>query len=214
MRYGRRWMNGLTATGLATGLAVLAAVGGCQAGGLRPQTNTTVADDQRTRDAADLAYRAKAALDKGRDDEALDLSQRAVSLDPNHAGAWNNLGAILMKRENYRDAMEAFGHAAKLLPNDPRPYQNMAVSLHEAGYAKEALDYFGLSLERDPYWLPSLRGAVKCAQELNIANENVQSQIRRGLMIESDPAWRQVFERARLRVDADIKQPPTPAAGL
>ena len=94
MRYGFRLMQVCSAAGCLAGATALMLVGGCKAGGLRSEPNTAVANDQRTREAADLAYRAKAALDKGRVDEALDLSKQAVNLDPNHAGAWNNLGAI------------------------------------------------------------------------------------------------------------------------
>ncbi|MCC6677960.1 MAG: tetratricopeptide repeat protein [Phycisphaerales bacterium] len=184
-------------------LAAALAAPGCQPGGLKgDDSDPAIAEEQRLREAGDLAFRAKTAADKGKNDQAIDLNRRAIALNPNHVGAWNNLGALLMARQNYRDAMQAFERAADLLPKDPRPYENLALCWYEMGYDDNALSYYRKSLERDPNWLPSLRGNVACLQRLNKADDPAIDQIKRGLMIEYDPTWRSVFERARLRIDA------------
>lgn len=188
-------------------LTAALAAAGCQPGGLRSQeTFSPQAEEARLKEAADLAYQAKLKADKGKIDEAIDLNRRALELDPDHVGALNNQGALLMARENYRDAMAAFERAADLLPRDPRPYENLALCWYQMGYDENALVYYRKSLERDPNWLPSLRGNVACLQRLNRADEQAPEQIRRALMIETDPTWRSVFERARIRVDSYLKQ--------
>lgn len=184
------------------GLALLGA--GCQSGGLKP-SESPAAIDQNMRQASQLAVEAKAKADKGKNDEAIELNQRALALNPSHAGAWNNLGVLLMKKQNYRDAMQAFSRAADLLPRDPRPYENLALCWRDAGYDEDALKYFKLSLDRNPDWLPSLRGAVACAQQLNRADYATREYIGRALLIESDPKWRALFERARVRVESELK---------
>lgn len=194
-------------------LIACALVAGCESGGLKP--NPSLADAganqaQRIREASELAIQAKAAADEGEVEEAIDLNRRAIALDATLAGAWNNLGVLLMQQQNYRDAIEAFSRAADLLPADPRPYENIAHSYREAGYSSDAYLYFTKSLERDPNWLNSLRGVVACAQELNLSNPSLLANIRRGLLIESDPAWRMVFNRAKLRVEAELKHGSTP----
>lgn len=212
-------MPGLTPSPLTTALlaalaavTILAVAPGCQQGGLRGNPSDPAVDaEHNIREAGELAYRAKQAADKNKPDEAIALNQQALALNPQHVGAWNNLGALLMARQNYRDAMQAFEKAADLLPKDPRPYENLALCWYEMGYDDNALNYYRKSLERDPFWLPSLRGNVACLQRLNKADDPAPEQIRRGLMIESDPTWRSVFERARLRIDA-ARNPTSPGS--
>lgn len=193
---------------LAGTLAAALAGPGCQPGGLRSDDSLAPADDreQRIREAADLAYQAKAAADKDKVDRAIELNRRALELDPDHVGALNNQGALLMRRENYRDAMLAFQRAADLLPRDPRPYENLALCWYEMGYDDNALNYYRKSLERDLSWLPSLRGYVACLQRLNKAEQAAPDHIRRALLIETDREWRALFERARIRIDSALAQ--------
>jgi tetratricopeptide (TPR) repeat protein len=57
------------------------------------------------------------ALDESGDAEAAARYYRAaVALSPNHARAWNNLGAIYAKRGEFREALDAF---LRSLDNDP-----------------------------------------------------------------------------------------------
>lgn len=194
-------------------LLAAALAAGCQSGGLRSdpqQVDPAATQAQRIREASELAIKAKTAADKGDVEEAIDLNRRAIAMDATLAGAWNNLGVLLMQQQNYRDAIEAFSRAADLLPADPRPYENIAHSYREAGYSSDAFLYFNKSLERDPNWLNSLRGVVACSQELNLSNPSLLANIRRGLLIESDPQWRSVFNRAKLRVESELKHGSTP----
>lgn len=197
---------------IAAALLAASLAAGCQQGGLKGEPSTPgLSEDARLREAGELAFRAKTAADKGKTDEAIDLNRRAIDLNPSHVGAWNNLGALLMARQNYREAMQAFERAADLLPKDPRPYENLALCWYDMGYDDNALTYYRKSLERDPFWIPSLRGNVACLQRLNRADEPATEQIRRGLMVETDPEWRAVFERARLRIDA-ARNPTAPGS--
>lgn len=165
-----------------------------------PQRESRPGEGQR------LARAGEEALKKGNFEKAADLSSRAIAENPDIPGAWNNLGVALMEQQNYVDAAQALRRAAELSPTDPTPYENLGLLYYRAGYDQDALSAYTKALDRDPNWLPALRGAVACSQRLNIADEATQDRIRRGLMKEVDPAWREVFDRQRLRVDAELAE--------
>lgn len=182
--------------------AVLAGAVGC--GAPKAGAGEAAPTDQRVRDAARLAARAEKALAKGEYAEAETLSRRALDLNSELPGVWNNLGVSLMEQERYMDAAQALKRAADLAPADPTPCENLGLVYYRAGFDEDALRWYSESLSRDPNWLPSIRGAVACATRLNRADDATRERIRRGLMLETEPQWREIFERQRLRVETQL----------
>ncbi len=130
----------------------------------------------------------------------------AVTLNPEMPAAWNNLGILLMEQKEFMLAATAFRKAADLLPTDPRPYENLGLCYRSARHAKESLEFYGKSLERDENWLPSLRGAILSAMELQIVDELLLERIDRALLIETDAAWRLQLASYKLRVQGELKK--------
>lgn len=198
------WLLGARRLGALLALAFVAGAAGCKAsrvgGGPDPTPNTRMAD------AHQLSLRAQKAQTEGRADEAIELYRRALDLQPNMRGLWNNLGALLIERQAYLDAVEALKREAELSPDDPRPYANIGLAYKEAGFADSMLRYHLMALERDPNWIDSLRGVAQAARRLNKADEKIEETLKRGLMLERDPVWRSVFETERLRVEGQIKE--------
>jgi len=120
--------------------------------------------------------------------------------------AWNNLGVVLMQQQNYVEAINAFRRAADVLPTDPTPYENIGQTYQRAGYPEDSLRAFEMSLERDPNWLPSIRGYASSTKLLNNAREGDLDVLRRGLMLETDPKWRELYDFQRLRIERDLKE--------
>lgn len=176
---------------------------GCQ---MPHKASSDPAGERKPGEAQRLARIAEEALKKHDYEKAADYAKRSIQENPEVPGAWNNLGIALLEQQNYVDAAQALRRAADLSPTDPTPYENLGLLYYRAGYDQDALNAYSNALERDPYWLPALRGAVACAQRLNISDDATQERIRRGLMKETDPAWREVFERQRLRVDAELAE--------
>jgi len=135
--------------------------------------------------------------------------RQAIAASPTLAGAWNNLGVVLMQQQNYLEATNAFRRAADLLPGDPTPYENLGLTYQRAGYAADALRAYELSLERDPSWLPSIRGYATSVKLLNRAEEADLRVLQRGLMLESDSKWRDLFNFQRLRIERDLLEAET-----
>jgi len=161
-----------------------------------------------------LAVQAQAAQGAGDLDRAVELNRQALGINGDLGGVWNNLGVALLARDRETtdviDAGQAFKRAADLLPTDPRPYENLGTLYHQRGFADDALRYYALSLERDPNWPASLRGAVDSARRLRKSDEPALARVRRAIMIERDPAWVQTLEFERIRIENDLAEPGRP----
>jgi len=157
---------------------------------------------ERLAEAHRLAYDAQEASARGKIDEAIALNRRAVAAWAELPAAWNNMGALLLGKENYLEAAEAFKIAANLSPGDPIPLENVALVYHRAGFDDDALDYYLQALERNPNHLAALRGAAMAAESTGRLNALTRLQIQRALMQEKATSpWRSLFERLRIRLD-------------
>lgn len=163
--------------------------------------------------AGQTAARANEARRKDNTETADKLSRQAVEqyreallLSSEMPDAWNNMGVQLMEMGDYLAASEAFTFAIQQSPTDPRPCENMGIVYDRTGWPQEAIKYFDMALERSPNYLPALRGAIKCAHQLGEANEVRLAQVRRALMIETEPGNREFFEREVLRISGRLDQ--------
>lgn len=157
--------------------------------------------------ASETARKAQKARDRGKDEEAAKLSKvaieqyrRALSLSADMPEVWNNLGVELMHVQDYLGASESFNMAMQLSPTDPRPAENLGLVYHRTGWVEESLRYYDMALERSPSYLPALRGAIKASHLLGEADEKRLEQVRRALLIETDPTLREFFEREQVRI--------------
>lgn len=154
--------------------------------------------------AEHLARQAQQAEEEGRADEAIRLYREAVTAYRDFPAAWNNLGLLLMNAGDALDAASAFRIAADISPTDPRPMYNLAELWRQRGYLDEAARYYTEALNRDENYLPALREAIFVDRHLRLrTDEIVARRIRRALLLESDPVWRDFFEREKIRVEAD-----------
>jgi len=160
---------------------------------------------ESTRMARELAFKGQAAADKGKIDEAIDYYKHAVQYDREMGHVWNNLGVLYMQQGRNPEAMEAFNIAADLWTTDPRPLANIGKIWIDLGYARLAMDAYEDALLRDPNDLASLRGGIRAAQLLDIANEEVSTWIKTAIFIERDEKWAMYFQEQRSRVDGRIE---------
>ena len=77
----------------------------------------------------------------GNTDEARECYQKAVDIKPDYFKAWNNLGTIHLKDNNYDDAAECFQNAIdSAQEDDPIGWINLGTALLKLGEYGEALD--------------------------------------------------------------------------
>jgi Flp pilus assembly protein TadD len=67
----------------------------------------------------DLAYRGYQALESGDNRHAVALYEKAVAIDPNVFGWWNNLGVAYYRIGRIAESNDALRHAATLNPERP-----------------------------------------------------------------------------------------------
>ena len=67
-------------------------------------------------------------MDQGNLEEAINLTQTAAQRAPEVALAWYNLGLMQRRRGNLAAALEAYGRALALDPNNAECHQNNAVA--------------------------------------------------------------------------------------
>lgn len=185
-------------------LAASLSLGACASKQNRNNINIQITDDasERMAQARTIASQAQAEKDPI---EAINLYQQAVTRYSDLPAAWNNLGVLLMEEEQFIQAAEAFAEAAQRAPTDPRPSYNLGLTWERAAYISDALVHYSTALEKDPRYLPALRGAVRAEALQGTFSDVTAERIRIGLMMEQDPAWRQFFERQKSRVENELR---------
>lgn len=176
---------------------------------LPPNATGNLAEAQRLFDEGLRAQRGKNYA------KAEELYQQATAASTDFAAAWNNLGTVLLEQSKYLEAADAFRVAAGKNIGDPRPYENLGYVYATRGWSEEGLKYYGLALERSPNSITALRGAVATGKQLSVSNEKALEWARLGMLIETDPTWRDVFQREAMRIQAVLadKGKPTNSAG-
>ncbi len=91
------------------------------------------------------------------------LLRDALSKDLFFGPAHNNLGVLHLKRGELYEAASEFEWARKLLPGNPDPRINLAITLERAGRASDAMDAYKTALEVQPGSVIAMQGAAVLA---------------------------------------------------
>ena len=95
-------------------------------------------------------YAASLFFLQNRHDMALRAARNAVSIDPNHAKAYNLMGACLASMGQTDAARTAFETSIKADPREPGTYTNLATLELQSGNRDRAIRYFAEALTVDP----------------------------------------------------------------
>jgi len=87
----------------------------------------------------------------GRNDEAANAYQQAITLKPDVAGYYNNLGNVLARAGKIDDAKAAYTKSVELDPaNAATAWRNLAISLYNANRGGDAIEPLQKSAELEP----------------------------------------------------------------
>lgn len=156
-------------------------------------------------EAQRLAVAAQDAARAGNTEQAVDLYRRSITAYPDLAASWNNLGTLLMDRQENMDAVAAFKRAGELSPQDPRPMANIGLVYSRLGWAERALEYYLKALDRNARFVPALRGAAGTTKVLALADDAALTRVRTAMMADSDPDWRRIYEMEQSRIDGQLR---------
>ena len=102
-------------------------------------------DGQDPEVMADLAY---AYIFVDRTDEGEKLATKALELNPKCFQCNMTLGQIHLSKKQFDQAIESYGRAGELEPNDPGPKRKMAQATYLAGKKAEALGMYSAELAK------------------------------------------------------------------
>ncbi len=98
----------------------------------------------------DLDEAARAALDRGNFQAAVDLLKQLVAADPKHKTGWINLGRAYMGLRQNDQAIEAFKKQTEVNPYDEFGYDSLGWAYQTARRYDDAAAAFGKALEANP----------------------------------------------------------------
>jgi tetratricopeptide (TPR) repeat protein len=98
----------------------------------------------------DLWGRGEEALARGSLDQAQDILQEALTLDPNRGRTWNYLGHLSFARAAYPEALARFRRAGELDPLDPRIRNNLGTVSERLDLIPEAVEHYLAAIELAP----------------------------------------------------------------
>jgi tetratricopeptide (TPR) repeat protein len=91
-------------------------------------------------------------------ERAAELAEQAVRVDPDFAGALNNLGYDYAFEGKFDKAFPVMQHYIEVLPGEPNPQDSYAEILRMAGRFDEAIQHYQAALKLDPEFGESLLG--------------------------------------------------------
>lgn len=102
-----------------------------------------------------LAYFAKGKLDL-----ALVHFEKALAIKPDYAGAWNNMGTVYLKLEEWDKAIDSFNHALDhLLYATPHfALTNLGEAYRGKGDYERSIEFYKKALDAEPRFFRAHRG--------------------------------------------------------
>jgi tetratricopeptide (TPR) repeat protein len=169
-------------------LAGLALLAGCR-------TQTTVGPYQvpgeadRETSVAEKMNREAADIIDSNPSMAEALLRDALTKDLFFGPAHNNLGVVFLHQKKLYEAAHEFEWARKLLPGNPDPRVNLALTLESAGRLQEAFKTYETALEVAPEDLAAIEGLASLALRTNRDDPRLRGWLDQIALNASEPGW-------------------------
>jgi len=119
----------------------------------------------------DLLAKARALFKKGELEAAAVIYQQVIRRYPSRPEAYVGIGAVLAAQKKFKEALEAYGEAERVAPQDPRVNMERGKCRARAGQLPEALEEFRKALAKDPGNEAAWQGATEILQKSGRQNE-------------------------------------------
>jgi tetratricopeptide (TPR) repeat protein len=117
-------------------------------------------------------------LDQGRREEALQVFDKAVQLNPDDADLWRNLGDVLVDAGRSDDAILTFQHALELNPRHWDAANKVALLLYSAQRFEESVIYFTICERLQPDHFSTVYMRALALQKLKRFDEALTDNMR------------------------------------
>ena len=136
---------------MLTPLALLLVITGCQRTALVGEYATVAADPRRdTERAREKNNKAIALISNGQLEEAEKVLKEALTADVFFGPAHSNLGTVYYRQKKYYLAAWEFQYAAKLMPHQPEPRNNLGLVFEAIGRLDEAAKWYDEAVALEP----------------------------------------------------------------
>jgi len=125
-------------------------------------------------DAVDAAFALGEALESTDRRAAEAAYRRVLALDPDHADAYLNLGALLCEARRCKEAVALYDEALRRKPDEALLHFNRAVALEDQGRPMEALAAYNASLQLQPDLADAHYNAARLHEQLGDARNAVR----------------------------------------
>lgn len=121
-------------------------------------------------------------------DEALDAYHQAIAADPSYALPLNNVGAILLTRQDYPGAEQMFRRALARDPKYAKAGYNLAVALYRQGRYLDAYREYRNAKKLDPSYVAARLNGPESREKLDreIDSSPHREELRRELAKEQN----------------------------
>lgn len=173
-------------------LLALPALPGCFGGGERSTDSVSPLGEGRRRDTA-LARReneqATRLLADGRYETAEKHLKNALAADITYGPAHNNLGKVYYHQSKLYQAAWEFQYAAKLMPGQPEPRNNLGLVLESVGRLDEAADLYGEAYAMEPDNAQFIGNLARARVQRGDQGSLTRELLSKLIMTDSRPEW-------------------------
>ncbi len=180
------------------GLALLA---GCRAPSA-PGPYRVPSEADRATSVAEKLNREAADLIDSNPERAESLLREALTSDLFFGPAHNNLGVVFLHQQKLYEAAHEFEWARKLLPGNPDPRVNLALTLESAGRLEEAFKTYATALEVAPEDLAAIEGAASLALRTRRDEPRLRGWLEQISLGAADATWTSWARMHLARTDA------------
>ena len=111
----------------------------------------------------------------GKLNEAMEAYTKAISIKPDYAEAYLNMGIVLKEQRKLNEAMEAYTKAISIKPDFAEAYNSMGNTLKEQGKLKEAIKAYNKALSIKPDYAEAYYNMGVTLQDLGKLEEAIKA---------------------------------------
>lgn len=141
------------------------------------------------------------ALNEGKLERAESLLTEAIRLDITFAPAHNNLGALYLMTDRFYLAAWEFEYAAKLVPGDPRPRNNLGLVMETIGRLDSAIEHYDQAVKFEPDNAEYVGNLARTLSKSDERPEEFHKLLRHLILTDTRGDWRTWAERELIRVE-------------